>query len=61
MSAIGSIVLQNSANERSGRKNGQYQNPKGRFLESKFPIQSLIEKRILRFRVQNSFATQSGE
>ena len=30
--ANGRIVLQNSANERSTPKNGQYQNPKGRQL-----------------------------
>ena len=40
--AVGGIVLQNSANERSTPKNGQYQNPKGRFLESKFPMRDLI-------------------
>jgi hypothetical protein len=38
--AIGAIVLQKSAKERSAPKNRQYQNPKGRFLESKFPIQA---------------------
>jgi hypothetical protein len=42
MSAVSPIVLQNSANERSTPKNGQYQNPKGRFLESKFPFRDLI-------------------
>ena len=42
MSAFPSIVLQKSANERSAAKNRQYQNPKGRFLESKFPIQGSI-------------------
>jgi hypothetical protein len=30
------------------------------FLESKFPIQDLIWKSVLRFQAQNSFATHSG-
>jgi hypothetical protein len=42
MSAIPPIVLQKSANERSAPENGQYQNPKVRFLESKFSIRDLI-------------------
>jgi hypothetical protein len=40
--AVGGIVLQKSTNERSAPKNEQYQNPKGRFRESKSPIQDLI-------------------
>jgi hypothetical protein len=35
-------VLQNSANERSTSKSGEYQNLKWRFRESKLPIRDLI-------------------
>jgi hypothetical protein len=42
MSAFGGNVLQNSANERSTSKSGQYQNLKWRFRESKLPIRDLI-------------------
>jgi hypothetical protein len=42
MSALPLNVLQNSANERSTSKSGQYQNLKRRFRESKLPIRDLI-------------------
>jgi hypothetical protein len=40
---FGGNVLQNSANERSTSKSGQYQNLKRRFRESKFPIRLDLE------------------
>ena len=42
MSALPPNVLQNSANERSTSKSGQFQNLKRRFRESKFPIASFV-------------------
>ena len=59
LSALPPNVLQNSADEWSTPKSGQYQNLKRRFCESKFPIQGLIQKIVLRARAQNSFATHS--
>ena len=53
MSAFRGNVLQNSADEWSTPKSGQYQNLKRRFRESKFPIQGLIQKIVLRARAQN--------
>jgi hypothetical protein len=51
--------LKKSAATTSIAQNGEFQNPKGRVLESKFSTQAYFEKNILRAGHQKRFSTAS--
>jgi hypothetical protein len=53
------MLLKKSPASRSIARNGEFQNPKGRVLESKFPIGAYFDENLLRARGQNRFSTAS--
>jgi hypothetical protein len=56
---FGSMLLKKSPATGSMAQNGEFQNPKGRVLESKFSTESYFEKSILRAGRQKRFSTVS--
>jgi hypothetical protein len=55
------MLLKKSPASRSIARNGEFQNPKGRVLESKFPIGAYFDENLLRARGQNRFSTASTQ
>jgi hypothetical protein len=54
------MLLKKSPVSHSIARNGEFQNPKGRVVESKFPIGAKFDENLLRSGAENRFSTVSA-